>query len=92
MVIDMGERMDRPGCLVRRRIVTASLAAAATLVLAVPASAQKKVTKSEAQYQDHPQDIQMCSTCTLFVKPNGCKVVEGDIDPDGWCRLFDMVD
>jgi hypothetical protein len=33
-----------------------------------------------------------CAVCTFFVKPRGCKVVAGDISPDGWCRFFDMPD
>jgi len=80
--------MDRP----RRRVVGAMLAAAVALCAAARAPAQKKMTKREAEYQDHPKDIQMCSTCTLFVRPNACKVVEGAISPDGWCKLFDMAD
>ena len=87
--------MDRPECPERRRamgVVGVGLAAAAALMVGGQAHAQKKLTKSEAQYQDHPKDIQMCSTCTLFVTPKACKAVEGDISPDGWCRLFDMVD
>jgi len=28
----------------------------------------------------------------LFEKPRSCKVVEGDIDPKGWCKFFDIGD
>jgi hypothetical protein len=34
----------------------------------------------------------MCASCTLFVRPNLCKQVEGEVAPEGWCKLFDMVD
>jgi hypothetical protein len=81
--------MDRP----RRRVVGAALAAAVAFLCAgARVRAQHTMTKREAEYQDHPKDIQMCSTCTLFVRPNACKVVAGDISPDGWCKLFDMAD
>jgi hypothetical protein len=30
--------------------------------------------------------------CTLFEKPNGCNVVEGEISIDGWCKAFALVD
>ncbi|MGL3213789.1 MULTISPECIES: hypothetical protein [Bradyrhizobium] len=30
--------------------------------------------------------------CTLFVAPDGCKVVEGAISKDGWCKAFAAVD
>lgn len=87
--------MDRPICPARRRLFGPAVALAALLsggVASLAAELPRKLTKAEAKYQDHPNDIQMCSTCTRFVKPNQCKVVDGDVSPDGWCRLFDMVD
>ena len=84
--------MHRRHSRVRRHLLQAALAVASSPVLSIVVRAQRKLSKSEARYQDHPQDIQMCSVCTLFVRPNACKVVEGDISPDGWCRLFDMAD
>jgi hypothetical protein len=51
-----------------------------------------KLTKQQAEYQDSPNGIQMCATCTLFVPPHSCKVVDGDISPDGWCKSYAMAD
>jgi hypothetical protein len=34
----------------------------------------------------------MCATCTLFAAPRSCKVVEGDISPNGWCKSYAMAD
>jgi hypothetical protein len=51
-----------------------------------------KPSKQQAEYQDSPKGIQMCATCTLFVAPRSCKVVEGDISPDGWCKSYAMAD
>jgi hypothetical protein len=34
----------------------------------------------------------MCATCTLFEPPRGCKVVEGDVSPYGWCKAFALAD
>jgi hypothetical protein len=45
-----------------------------------------------SDYQDSPKGIQMCATCTLFEVPRSCKVVEGDISPNGWCRDYAMAD
>lgn len=56
------------------------------------AQSQAKLTKQQAEYEDKPRDIRMCSTCTFFEPPKGCKVVEGDVSPDGWCNLFALVD
>jgi hypothetical protein len=50
------------------------------------------MSKTQAEYQDSPKDIQMCATCTLFVAPHACKVVEGKISPDGWCKAYAMAD
>jgi hypothetical protein len=52
----------------------------------------EKLSKSQAQYQDSPRGIAMCATCTLFVAPRACKVVDGDISPNGWCKEYAMAD
>jgi hypothetical protein len=51
-----------------------------------------KMSKAQAEYQDNPKGIQMCSTCSLFEEPRGCKVVDGDISPNGWCKSYAMAD
>jgi hypothetical protein len=51
-----------------------------------------KLSKERAQYQDSPKGIAMCATCTLFVAPRACKLVEGDISPSGWCKAYAMAD
>ena len=50
------------------------------------------MSKHDAEYQDTPRDIRMCATCTLFEAPRSCKVVEGDISPNGWCKVFALAD
>jgi hypothetical protein len=40
------------------------------------------------QYQDQPKNGQVCATCTHFVAPSGCVLVEGTISPGGWCSLY----
>jgi hypothetical protein len=30
--------------------------------------------------------------CTLFEPPKSCKVVEGEISPNGWCKAFGLAD
>jgi hypothetical protein len=51
-----------------------------------------KLSKAHVQYQDSPKGIAMCATCTLFVAPRACKLVEGDISPSGWCNAYAMAD
>jgi len=84
---------DCPTNLPRRGLLRALiLAASAGLAAAEPAGAQTKMSKRDAEYQDTPQDIRMCATCTLFEAPRSCKVVEGDISPNGWCKVFALAD
>jgi hypothetical protein len=49
--------------------------------------AREKMSQKEAEYQDSPKDIRMCATCTLFEPPKSSKVVEGEISPNGWCKV-----
>jgi hypothetical protein len=91
---------DRAVNLPRRRLIQAVLAGAAGRSLPGTSGsakaqahwAQAKMSKREAEYQDAPKDIRMCATCTLFEPPRSCKVVEGDVSPDGWCKAFALAD
>jgi len=75
-----------------RRALLAVLGGAVTSALGARAAAQPKMTKAQAQYQDEPKGIMMCGTCTLFLPPAGCKVMEGDVAVTGWCNAFDLAD
>lgn len=56
---------------------------------AAPAPAAAKVSKASVQYQSEPKDGQKCADCLHFVaESNTCKLVEGDISPNGWCQLW----
>jgi hypothetical protein len=54
--------------------------------------ASEKMTRRQAQYQDTPNGIYSCGLCTLFERPKSCKVVEGDVSEDGWCKAFALAD
>lgn len=48
-----------------------------------------KASQASAQYQPQPKGEQKCSGCLHFIpESNTCKVVDGQISPDGWCRLW----
>jgi hypothetical protein len=61
---------------------------------ALPARADEppRVSQVEAQYRNTPNGMFSCGTCTFFIKPRSCKVVTGDVSPNGWCKLFDLAD
>jgi hypothetical protein len=50
--------------------------------------AQAKVAQNTVSYQDKPKGAQRCDGCSLFQPPNACKVVAGEVSPQGWCSLF----
>ncbi|MGH2927476.1 MAG: iron oxidase [Solirubrobacteraceae bacterium] len=55
---------------------------------AAEAADPPKLAKKVVMYQDHPKNGQHCSICVHFVPPNACKIVAGDISPNGWCGVF----
>src|SRR5580704_9598099 len=52
------------------------------------AAAQTKATQKAVGYQDTPKDAQRCDNCSQFEPPSSCKVVEGKIEPAGWCKVY----
>jgi len=55
---------------------------------AAPASTGK-MTQASVQYQTQPKGEQKCGGCLHFIaESNTCKLVEGQISPDGWCSLW----
>jgi hypothetical protein len=54
-----------------------------------PPGGSGKMSQADAQYQGTPKAEQKCSKCMHFIADSGaCKVVEGQVSPEGWCRLF----
>jgi hypothetical protein len=72
---------------VSRRTVLFAAAAAPALAL-MTTGAQAKLAQAAAKYQNTPKDGKQCDGCLQFVAPNGCKLVDGDISPTGWCILW----
>ncbi|HET7775629.1 MAG TPA: hypothetical protein VFK74_04620 [Azospira sp.] len=56
---------------------------------ASPEPSVKKSTQASVQYQTKPKGELKCSRCANFIpESNTCKVVEGQINPEGWCILW----
>lgn len=82
----------------RRMLLRGALAAGGALCLPVLARAGgstpitlaegKKVSKAVAKYQNKPNGNQMCANCQNFIAPNTCRVVEGQVAPNGWCTFW----
>jgi hypothetical protein len=72
----------------------AGAAAVPGLMLSGGARAASKLPKSAVQYQDSPKNGKHCSICLQFIPGQSkgasgtCKVVQGKIDPNGYCVAF----
>jgi len=55
-----------------------------------PGPAQSaKVSQAQAQYKGQPKGDQKCGNCVNFIAgSNTCKVVEGQVSPNGWCMFW----
>lgn len=47
-----------------------------------------KCPREAVKYQNAPKDGLQCAGCNNFVPPNACKLVQGEISPQGWCMLY----
>ena len=74
----------------RRGLITAALGLGAAG--SAWADEPGKVSQTAAEYQDTPKGLFSCAACGFFIRPRSCKVVSGDIGPNGWCKLFDLPD
>ena len=74
--------------LLRRTALLAGAALTASVLLSEPALAQAKASKEAMKYQDKPNGDQRCSNCMQFVPPASCKVVDGTINPNGYCTAW----
>ncbi len=74
----------------RRQVLRAGLAAVGGAVaVTASAQAQTKIAQSQVQYQQQPNpDGQHCSICVNFIAPASCQIVDGKINPNGWCIAF----
>jgi hypothetical protein len=66
---------------------------AGTMVTATMARADDLQTKESVSYQTTPSDGMHCSQCKNFIPgaagaDGTCKVVAGDISPNGYCLAF----
>ena len=72
----------------RRAVLWTGVTALATALITTRAGAQQKAKQKLVQYQEKPKGTQECDNCLQFVAPDSCKLVEGKINPKGWCQLY----
>ncbi len=76
----------------RRVLVRSAMVVMAVLMATVVDSAQAKptISKTLADYQYYPYHGERCSSCCMFIpgSPDRCTMIEGIIDPSGWCKYY----
>jgi hypothetical protein len=85
--------MDNNKKISRRVVLRGTLVAAGAVpvLLAGITAAHAKVKQTDVHYQSGPKDGLQCSNCTNFEAPKGCKLVDGEINPNGYCQLFKAI-
>ena len=79
--------MQAAKCLSRRTVLIAAAATASGVAL-LAGNAEAKMAQGAVKYQTEPKDGKECDGCNFFVEPNACKMVDGEINPKGWCALW----
>lgn len=78
--------------LSRRALLRGAALTGAGAVIALglgrQASASSKLSQSAANYQPTPKGNQRCNSCSQWLQPTACKVVDGTVSPTGWCSLY----
>lgn len=81
-----------PRGLSRRSLLGTGLALAGGMVGALggtrSSSAEAKLPQNQVSYQASPKNGKRCADCVNYQGENTCRVVAGDISPEGWCRLW----
>jgi len=73
----------------RRRVLISMIGLPPLAALAtVPSHAGAKVAQGAVYYQANPKNGQECAQCAQYLAPHACRLVDGDIAPTGWCRLW----
>lgn len=69
--------------------------AAIPIVLVSPTAHAAKAAKTDFHYQDQPREGKRCADCAAYVAnttaanaPGACKIVEGPVNPNGWCMAY----
>ena len=87
----MADEPKAPSAQLSRRFLLQSavtVGGAAVLCTAVTRPASAKATQKAVGYQDTPKGEQRCDNCSQFEAPSSCKVVEGNVSPAGWCKVY----
>jgi len=81
----MDTRLISPLSFSRRFLL---IGAGTIAVLGLKPARAAKVSPSTVSYQGAPKGDQRCGTCKQFEPPSACRLIDGKISPQGWCKLW----
>jgi High potential iron-sulfur protein len=84
----MIDKRDKSFAATRRGLLQGAFAGVPFLGLGVSAAHAGKASAGSVGYRPSPKGDQNCANCKLFVSPNACKSVSGEISANGWCRIW----
>jgi hypothetical protein len=71
-----------------RRFLLSGAGTITVLGLTRTSARAAKVSQSTVSYQSSPKGDQRCGTCKQFEPPSACRLIDGRISPQGWCKLW----
>ena len=79
--------------LISRRLLfrgAAAIVGGLTALVSMGLPALAKMAQLNVGYVISPKDKgdASCATCGLFRPPSSCLMVDGEISPTGWCKLY----
>jgi hypothetical protein len=84
----MTARLDIKSKTTRRRLLQGVAGFVSFFGLGATAAYAAKASPASVGYRDSPKGDQNCANCKLFISPNACKSVSGEISANGWCRIW----
>jgi high potential iron-sulfur protein len=82
-------RVQSGGFSRRTVLLQGASCAAGVGALLIPArQAAAKMAPASVSYQETPKGDQQCDNCSLFQAPSACRIVDGTINPSGWCKFW----
>ena len=88
----MSDKTNRAAVSLSRRTLlkgTTAAAGAGLLIASAPQTATaSKLSQQVVAYQTHPAGDKRCDRCTHFQPPSACQIVQGPVEPDGYCKFY----
>jgi hypothetical protein len=72
----------------RRTVLRGAAGVVSFLGIGTGVAHAAKASPGSVSYRPSPNGDRNCANCKLFVSPNSCQSVSGEISANGWCRIW----